>query len=149
MILAALLFSAGLAAADPPPAADVQASPRLGPHALPNTPRTERIPSAPRGAAFASPPPIAERTPNLYKVPEQCKGAPVKVQDRFGRPVAEKLGDLPKGALIYAVDRRVDGCPVLVVVYGTPALDNPNPPPPSGPEKVTPAKHEDAPSNRR
>lgn len=144
MILAALMVSAALAAADPPNPADVQAAPRPGPHALPNTPQTERRQPLP-----GKPPPIAERTPNLYRVPEQCKGAPVKVQDRFGRPVAEKLADLPKGALIYAVDRKVDGCPVLVVVYGTPALDNPNPPQPSGPEKVTPAKSEGAPSNRR
>ena len=91
-------------------------------------------------------PPIAERTPNLYKVPERCKDAPVKVVDRFGRPVAQKLGDLPKGALIYAVDRRENGCPVLVVAYGTPALDNPNPPAPPAAEAV---KREDAPSNRR
>jgi hypothetical protein len=94
-------------------------------------------------------PPIAERTPNLYKVPERCKDAPVKVVDRFGRPVAQKLGDLPKGALIYAVNRSVEGCPVLVVVYGTPALDNPNPPAPSAIEPISPAKREDAPARRR
>jgi len=101
-------------------------------------------------ANYAAPtvPPIAERTPNLYRVPERCKDAPVKVVDRFGRPVAQKLGDLPKGALIYAVDRRENGCPVLMVVYGTPALDNPNPAPGARPYAV-PAKREDAPSNRR
>ena len=70
--------------------------------------------------------------------------------ERYSRLVVpQKLGDLPTGALMYAVDRRVDGCPVLVVVYGTAALDNPNPAAPSGAEKVAPAKHEDAPSNRR
>jgi hypothetical protein len=98
---------------------------------------------------IAAGPPIAERTPNLYRVPERCKDAPVKVVDRYGRPVAQKLADLPKGALIYAVDRKIDGCPLLVVVYGTPALDNPNPPPPTAPQPVTPARREDGPSNRR
>jgi hypothetical protein len=100
-----------------------------------------------RSAPFALPP-IAERTPNLYRVPAGCADAAVKVVDRFGRPVAYKLGDLPKGALIYAVDRRENGCPVLMVAYGTPALDNPNPTP--APQLyATPAKREDAPSNRR
>lgn len=98
--------------------------------------------------ARVAPPPIAERTPNLYRVPERCNDATVKIVDRFGRPVAEKLGDLPKGALIYAVDRRQDGCPVLMVAYGTAALDNPNPPPGARPQ-ASPAKREDAPSNRR
>jgi len=93
-------------------------------------------------------PPIAERTPNLYKVPERCKDATVKVVDRFGRPVAQKLADLPKGALIYAVDRRQDGCPVLMVAYGTVALDNPDPPP-AARLQATPTRREDAPSNRR
>jgi hypothetical protein len=97
----------------------------------------------------AAAPPIAERTPNLYRVPERCKDAPVKVVDRFGRLVAQKLGDLPKGALIYTVNRTIEGCPVLVVAYGTPALDNPDPPPPSGPQPATPARREDGPGNRR
>jgi hypothetical protein len=96
-------------------------------------------------------PPIAERTPNLYRVPDRCRAAPVKVVDRFGRPVAVKLGDLPKGALVYAVDRRENGCPVLVVAYGTPALDNPNPPTPDRVQGAIASapKREDAPSNRR
>ena len=97
--------------------------------------------------ARAAPPPIVERMPNLYRPPERCKDATVKIVDRFGRPVAEKLGDLPQGALIYAVDRRQDGGPVLMVAYGTAALDNPNPPPAA--KQATPAKREDAPSNRR
>jgi len=94
-------------------------------------------------------PPVAERTPNLYKVPERCKDAPTKVVDRYGRPVATKLGDLPKGALIYSVNRTIEGCPVLVVVYGTPALDNPNPPPSGSVQPVAPVRREDGPSNRR
>jgi hypothetical protein len=71
---------------------------------------------------------VASRMPNAYKVPEKCKNRPTTVVDRFGRPVATRLGDLPKGALYYAIDTRIDGCPVLTVVYGE-ALDNPNPPP--------------------
>jgi hypothetical protein len=92
-------------------------------------------------------PPIAERTPNLYRVPDSCKDAPVKVVDRYGRPVLQKLGNLPKGALMYAVDRRLDGCPVLVVVYGVPEFDNPNPP--ASGQSVTPARREGGPLNRR
>jgi hypothetical protein len=98
-------------------------------------------------ATVVGPPPATERTPNLYKVPERCEDAPYRVVDRFGRPVPQKLGDLPKGALFYAVDRRENGCPVLVVAFGTPALDNPNPSPAA--QLATTAKREDAPSNRR
>jgi hypothetical protein len=141
MLLAALMFAAALDAADPTPLAP---GVRPGPQPLPNTSQTVRRQPIP-----GTLPPVAERTPNLYRVPEQCKDARVKVVDRFGRPVPQKLGDLPKGALMYAVDRRIDGCPVLVVVYGTPALDNPNPPTPTGPELATPAKREGEPSNRR
>jgi hypothetical protein len=140
MILAALILAAAVQSADPAPLAP---GVRPGPTPLPSAPQSER------SSPIPGKPQTTERTPNLYRVPEHCKDAPVKVQDRFGRPVTQKLADLPKGALMYAVDRRVDGCPVLVVVYGTPALDNPNPPSPSGPQPATPAKHEDGPSNRR
>jgi hypothetical protein len=81
-------------------------------------------------------PPQAERTPNLYKVPERCKDAPYKVVDRYGRPLSLKLGDLPKGALLLAISRDVDGCPVLTVARGNPGQDNPNPP---IPDRVSPA----------
>jgi hypothetical protein len=81
-------------------------------------------------------PPQAERTPNLYKVPERCKDAPYKVVDRYGRPLSLKLGDLPKGALLLAISRDVDGCPVLTVARGNPGQDNPNPP---VPDRVSPA----------
>jgi hypothetical protein len=81
----------------------------------------------------AAPPGELPRTeapmPNLYSAPARCKDVPYKVVDRFGRPVATRLGDLPRGGLYYAVERRVNGCPVLVVVYGDPARDDPNPPP--------------------
>lgn len=72
-------------------------------------------------------PPVAERTPNLYKVPERCKDSVYRVVDRYGRPLPQKLADLPKGALLYAVDRQIDGCPALVVVYGAAKPDDPNP----------------------
>ena len=73
---------------------------------------------------------------------------------RSDAPLPEKLGDLPKGALLYAVDRRIEGCPVLVVVYGEAKPDDPNPPPQdyrfNGAKPATPpAMREDAPSNRR
>jgi len=139
MVLTALILAAAVQAADPAPLAPGF---RSGPTPLPNPPQTER-----RRALPGKPPIIAEKTPNLYRVPDRCKAAPVKVVDRFGRPIPQKLGDLPKGALIYAVDKRVDGCPVLVVAYGTPALDNPNPAPPAGVEPAAPAKY--APSPRR
>jgi len=99
-------------------------------------------------------PPVAERTPNLYKVPERCKDSVYRIVDRYGRPLPQKLADLPKGALLYAVDRQIEGCPVLVVVYGTAKPDDPNPPrqdyrfAPAHPASP-PAKREDAPSNRR
>jgi hypothetical protein len=106
------------------------------------------------GFIAPTPPPIAERTPNVYKVPEGCSSAPYRVVDRYGRPLPQRLGDLPKGALMYAVDRRIDGCPVLVVVYGEAKPDDPNPPPQSYrlapvPAPAPPATREDAPSNRR
>lgn len=69
------------------------------------------------------------RTPNLYAVPARCALSPYHVVDRFGRPLPLKLGDLPKGALQLAVERRIDGCPVITSAYGAPGQDNPAPPP--------------------
>ncbi|MFL5295561.1 MAG: hypothetical protein ACJ798_04185 [Phenylobacterium sp.] len=99
-------------------------------------------------------PPTAERTPNVYRVPERCKDSTYRVVDRYNRPLPQKLAELPKGALMYAVDRRIDGCPVLVVVYGEAKPDDPNPPPQSYrfapvPAPAPPATREGAPSNRR
>jgi hypothetical protein len=94
-------------------------------------------------------PPIAERTPNLYQVPERCKDAPYKVVDRFGRPVPVKLGDLPKGMLLLAVWRDIGGCPVLTVASGNPSADAPPPRQFPTPLLDLPAKRADAPSNRR
>ena len=64
-------------------------------------------------------PPTAERTPNAFKQPAHCKSSTVKVVDRYGRPVTQKLGDLPPGALQLAIDRSVNGCRVITVVRGT------------------------------
>ena len=125
MLLSALAVSSAIAIAQPPP-----------------------------GFVAQNPPMIAERTPNAYKLPPGCKDAATRVVDRYGRPLPQRLGDLPKGALMYAVDRRIDGCPVLVIVYGEASPDNPNPPPQSYRYAPVPApaptpKREDAPSNRR
>jgi hypothetical protein len=96
-------------------------------------------------------PPIAERTPNAYKQPAHCKDATVKVVDRDGRPLPQKLSDLPPGALQYAVDRSIDGCRVITVIYGKVLPDQPDA---MGQGRLTPlikapAVREDAPSNRR
>jgi len=91
----------------------------------------------------------AERTLNLFSVPERCKDAPVKAVDRDGRPRPRKLTDLPNGALLLAVDRKIDGCPVLTIVHGDVS------PEPQGPiilraEPLAPQiRREDGPSNRR
>jgi hypothetical protein len=81
--------------------------------------------------AAALPPPISERTPNLYRVPAGCKDAPYHVVDRYGRPLPTRLGDLPKAGPMLLVDRRVDGCPVITLMRGGTAAapDQPNPPP--------------------
>jgi hypothetical protein len=80
--------------------------------------------------AAAVAPPVAERTPNLYRVPAACKDAPYHVVDRHGRPLPARLGDLPKAGPMLLVDRKVDGCPVITMMRGatTVAPDQPNPP---------------------
>jgi hypothetical protein len=104
-----------------------------------------------RSAPFALPP-IAERTPNLYREAPGCKDSPYRVVDRYGRPLPQKLGDLPRGAVILAVERTIGGCQVVTVAYGTVDPDQPNPPPQTyRAEPLTKPllKREDAPSNRR
>jgi hypothetical protein len=138
MILAAL----GLAAV-------LDASPAVQTPLAPPAPVVHRslAPSAP----FALPP-IAERTPNLYREAPGCKDAPYRVVDRFGRPVARKLGDLPAAAVILAVERTIGGCQVVTVAYGAVNPDQPNPPPQAyRAEPLTKPllKRGDAPSNRR
>jgi len=102
-------------------------------------------------------PPLADMpTPNAYRVPAHCKdAATVRVVDRYGQPLTQKLGDLPPGALQYAVDRSIGGCRVITVIYGTVIPDSPNG---SGKGQLTPLTktplvaplmREDAPSNRR
>lgn len=89
--------------------------------------------------------PTASPMPNLYRVPERCRNLPYQVVDSQGRPVATRLADLPgPGGLQLLVDRRIDGCRVITVKYGTVAPDQPNPP--AERYQVRPL---DAPSNRR
>ncbi len=93
------------------------------------------------------PPPIVERTPNLYRAPgPECGPIERKVLEDQKEQL-RKLGRLPNGILQYAVLREVGGCAVPAPVgYHPPALpgaaDNP-------PNAAPAAKREDAPSNRR
>jgi hypothetical protein len=96
--------------------------------------------------------PTVEKTPNLYREPAGCRSAPYRIVDRFGRPLPQKLGDLPPGAVILAVERTIGGCQLVTVAYGAVELDRPVPP--SWAYRVDPldrsaAKRGDAPSNRR
>lgn len=83
------------------------------------------------------PPPIAERTPNLYHQPSYC--GPVVEAEVARQQVA--LKDRLVGGLQYAVLRELNGCSVP-----TPVGYHPSPEP--GAADPT-AKREDAPSNRR
>lgn len=100
----------------------------------------------------AGPPPVAERTPNLYREAPGCKDSPYRVIDRYGRPVTRKLGDLPPGAVILAVERTIGGCQVVTVARGTVDPDQPSLAPQTyraEPLTVPLFKRGDAPSNRR
>ena len=85
-------------------------------------------------AAITAAPPVAERTPNLYRVPPGCPDARQRVVDRFGNPLPLRLGDLPAAGPMLLVERRIDGCPVITMMNGAPrtvvipAPDRPNPP---------------------
>jgi hypothetical protein len=75
--------------------------------------------------------PAAMPMPNLYEqaVPAHCPNVRRRVVDRYGRPVPYRLGDLPAAGPMLLVDRRINGCPVAVMMRGGPApRDNPNPP---------------------
>jgi hypothetical protein len=87
-------------------------------------------------AAVASPPPIAERMPNLYREPGYCRAV---VEREVARQMTAFKGQRPP--LEYAVMRKLDGCSVP-----TPVGYHPNQEP--GAADPT-AKREDAPSNRR
>ncbi|HEY0437876.1 MAG TPA: hypothetical protein VGC92_14640 [Phenylobacterium sp.] len=93
--------------------------------------------------AVAAVPPIAERTPNLYRAPGPgCAQVASKVrqdqQEQF-----RQLGKLPMGHTEYAVLRQVGGCAVPAPVgYHPPMLPGAADIPPD-------ATREDAPSNRR
>ena len=80
-------------------------------------------------APTAAVPPQPKRCRTSIRSPAGCQlVAEQEVVDRHGRPSA-KLGDLPRGALILAVERTIGGCQVITVDRGTVAPDTPNPPP--------------------
>ncbi len=67
-------------------------------------------------AAMASP--VATETPNLWAVPEHCRPKAVETAGAE-RPPARPTTRMPPANLHLAVDRRVGGCPVPVIVrYG-------------------------------
>lgn len=95
--------------------------------------------------AAAVPPPMAERTPNLYRAPgPECAEVARRVrQDQ--RLSFQQLGKLPPGHAEYAVLRQVEGCPVPAPVgYHPPALPGAADAPPA-----PPVTREGEPSNRR
>ena len=84
-------------------------------------------PGVAQGVSTAEP--VATSTPNLYQVSPRCRNLPYRVVDQEGRPVAKRLADLPgPGGLQLLVDRKVEGCRVITLKYGTVAPDQPNPP---------------------
>jgi hypothetical protein len=87
-------------------------------------------------AAAISPPPIAERTPNLYHQPSYCRSV---VEQEVARQNTAFHGLRP--AVEYAVVRTIDGC-------GVPTPVGYHPSQAAGAADPT-AKREDAPSNRR
>lgn len=73
---------------------------------------------------------VAAPMPNLYRAPAHCGDQRYQVVDRYGRPLLLPLASLPTPSLQLAVDRRIDGCPVITVAHGwsPPVADQPNPP---------------------
>ena len=90
-------------------------------------------------------PPVAERTPNLYRGPgPECAPIERKVLEDQ-KEQFRKLGRLPNGFAQYAVLRQVDGCTVPAPIgYHPPALPGAADVPPA--PAVT---REGEPSNRR
>lgn len=86
--------------------------------------------AAAAAAATATPAGMpSSRMPNVYDVPAHCRDARQNVVDRYGRPVTIPLGQAAPAAMMLAVDRRVNGCPVITVGGRVqPAPDRPNPP---------------------
>ena len=82
----------------------------------------------------AAPAPVlrVEQTPNLYarSIPAHCHYGRRNVVDRYGRPIARRLSDLPAAGPMLAVDRRINGCPVITMMRGgpPPVVDDPDPP---------------------
>lgn len=61
----------------------------------------------------------ANQMPNLYSQPAACRDQPYHVVDRYGRPVARRLGDLPHAGAQLLVDRKVEGCRVVTLMSGS------------------------------
>lgn len=62
--------------------------------------------------------PAATETPNVWQVPEHCRPKTIEVAGAE-RPAVRPTIRMPPADLHLAVDRRVDGCPVPVIVrYG-------------------------------
>lgn len=55
--------------------------------------------------------PAATETPNRYSAPSHCSDIQRRVAERQQEQL-QQLGRLPRARAVYAVERRVDGCPV-------------------------------------
>jgi hypothetical protein len=126
LALAAALDSAAPAIATPTPSEPAGAVRVLRADGAPVSLELVRSAATPVAASAQK---TASPMPNLYKVPERCRNLAYQVVDSQGRPVATRLADLPSaGGLQLLVDRKIGGCRVITVKYGTVAPDQPNPP---------------------
>jgi hypothetical protein len=122
----ALLAAAAVAATSAPPSETASAVRIVSADGAPVSLELVRSAATPIAASAQK---TAESMPNLYQVPEKCRNLAYQVVDAQGRPVATRLGDLPSpGGLQLLVDRKIDGCRVITVKYGTVTPDQPNPP---------------------
>lgn len=125
-MIAMFLAAAAVAAAPPPPSEPAGAVRVLRADGAPVSLELVRSAATPVAASAQK---TASPMPNLYKVPERCRNLAYQVVDSQGRPVATRLADLPgPGGLQLLVDRKIAGCRVITVKYGTVAPDQPNPP---------------------
>ncbi|WP_372780903.1 hypothetical protein [Phenylobacterium sp.] len=94
--------------------------------------------------AVKVPPPIAERTPNLYRQPAHCRSV---VEQEVGRQTVA-LGGRARGSvregMQYAVHRQLDGCSVPTPIGYHPAVA-----PGAADVPPPPVTREDGPWNRR
>ena len=82
-------------------------------------------------ATIVAPPPTAERTPNFYHQPSYCRS--IEEQEAARQDVALK-GRVGLGpGLQYAVDRKLDGCPVPTPLGYHPNAAEPGKADPPGP----------------